>query len=108
MKRITDAGLALEKSLDACDAKASNLRRIFEKTIPSESDTWEKRYLKVLHRLGKGNKVEKLMRSITEDVQLIANHKAVQSANPQQNLELEDIIKEMNFQSILQHTTKRT
>lgn len=87
---------ALEKSLDACDAKASNLRSIFERVIPGERDTWEKRYLKVLRRLGKGNKIEELMRSITEDVQLIANHNAVQSANPQQNLELEDIIKEMS------------
>jgi hypothetical protein len=87
---------ALEKSLDACDAKASNLRSIFEKVIPGESDTWKKRYLKVLRRLGKGNKVEELMRSITEDVQLVANHNVVQSANPQQNLELENIIKEMN------------
>ena len=86
---------ALEKTLDSCDAKASNLRSIFEKIIPGESDTWEKRYLKVLRRLGKGNKVEELMRSITEDVQLIVNHNAVQSANAQQNLALENIIKEM-------------
>ncbi|KAJ6099708.1 TPR repeat protein [Penicillium canescens] len=87
---------ALEKTLDACDAKASNLRGIFEKIIPGESDGWEKRYLKVLRRLGKGNKVEELMRSITEDVQLIVNHNAVQSANSQQNLELDNIIKEMS------------
>lgn len=86
----------LEKSLDSCDAKASNLRSIFKKVIPGESDTREKRYLKVLRRLGKGNKVEELLRSITEDVQLVVNHNAVQSANAQQNLELEDIIKEMN------------
>ncbi|KAB8256696.1 TPR-like protein [Aspergillus pseudonomiae] len=87
---------ALEKSLDACDAKASNLRGIFEKVIPGESDTREKRYLKILRRLGKGNKVEELIRSITEDVHLITNHDMVQSANPQQNLELDDILKEMN------------
>lgn len=87
---------ALEKSLDACDAKASNLRGIFEKIIPGESDTWEKRYLKVLRRIGKGNKVEELMRSMAEDVQLIVNHDAVRSANAKQNLELENIIKEMN------------
>jgi hypothetical protein len=86
---------ALEKILDACDANASNLRSIFEKIIPGESDTRQKRYLKVLRRLGKGNKVEELMRSIAEDVQLIVNHDAVRSADAQQNLELENIIKEM-------------
>lgn len=86
---------ALEHILDGCDAKASNLRAIFEKIIPGESDTWDKRYLKVLRRLGKGNKVEELMESITEDVQLVVNHNAVQSASAQQNRELENIIKEM-------------
>lgn len=86
---------ALEHILDSCDAKASNLRAIFEKIIPGESDTWDKRYLKVLRRLGKGNKVEELMESITEDVQLVVNHNAVQSASAQQNRELENIIKEM-------------
>jgi hypothetical protein len=88
---------ALEETLDSCEAKASNLRGIFEKIIPGESDTREKRYLKVLRRLGKGNKVEELMRSITEDVQLIVNHNAVQSANAQQNLALENIVKEMKL-----------
>ncbi|EAW19385.1 TPR repeat protein [Aspergillus fischeri NRRL 181] len=87
---------ALERCLDACDAKASNLRGIFEKIIPGESDTWEKRYLKVLRKLGKGSRVEELMRSITEDVQVIVNHNAVRSGDPQQKLELENIIQEMN------------
>ncbi|KAJ6003231.1 TPR repeat protein [Penicillium sp. IBT 35674x] len=86
---------ALENTLDGCDEKASNLRAIFEKTIPGESDTWDKRYLKVLRRLGKGNKVEELMASITEYVQLVVNHNSVQSASARQNLELDNIIKEM-------------
>ncbi|KAJ5557284.1 TPR repeat protein [Penicillium frequentans] len=86
---------ALENTLDGCDAKASNLRAIFEKIIPGESDTWDKRYFKVLRRLGKGNKVEELMASITEDVQLVVNHDSVQSASARQTLELDNIIKEM-------------
>lgn len=86
---------AIETTLDACDTKASNLRGIFEKILPGDSDTWEKRYLKVLRRLGKGNKVEELMGSMTEDVQLIVNHNAVQSADRQQIVELENILKEM-------------
>ncbi|KAJ5813504.1 TPR repeat protein [Penicillium pulvis] len=86
---------ALENTLDGCDAKALNLRAIFEKIIPGESDTWDKRYIKILRRLGKGNKVEELMASITEDVQLVVNHNSVQSASARQTLELDDIIKEM-------------
>ena len=86
---------ALEKILDACDEKAGKLRQIFEKVLPSENDAWEKRYLKVVHRLGKGNKVEELMGSITEDVQLVVNNHAVKSAKPEQNAELEKIVQEM-------------
>jgi N-terminal domain on NACHT_NTPase and P-loop NTPases len=86
---------ALEKILDGCDEKAGKLREIFEKVIPGENDAWEKRYLKVFKRLGKGNKVEELMISITEDVQLVVNNHAVKSATPERNAELENIIKEM-------------
>jgi hypothetical protein len=86
---------ALEKTLDDCEAKAANLRGIFEKIIPGDSDTWEKRYLKILCRLGKGNKVEELMLGLTEDVQLVVNHNAVRSASQQQIAELEDIANEM-------------
>jgi hypothetical protein len=90
-----DACEALEKILDACDDKAGRLREIFEKVIPGESDGWEKRYLKLLKRSGKGRKVEELMISITEDVQLVVNNHAVKSATPEQNTELRDIIEEI-------------
>jgi hypothetical protein len=86
---------ALEQILDACDRKTGRLREIFEKVIPGENDGWEKRYLKVFKRLGNGNKIEELMISITEDVQLIVNNHAVKSAKPEQIAELEDIINEM-------------
>jgi N-terminal domain on NACHT_NTPase and P-loop NTPases len=86
---------ALEKILDGCDEKARKLREIFEKVIPLKEDEWEKRYLKIFKRLGKGNKVEELMISITEDVQLVVNNHAVKSATPEQNTKLGDIVKEM-------------
>jgi hypothetical protein len=51
--------------------------------------------MELVRRLGKGNKVEELMVSITEDVQLVVNHHAVKSAKPEQLAELERVIKEM-------------
>ena len=86
---------ALEKILEACDEKAGDLKQIFEKVIPGENDTWEKRYMKFLRRPGKGAKVEELIVLITQDVQLIVNHHAVKSTSPERNAELENIIKEM-------------
>jgi N-terminal domain on NACHT_NTPase and P-loop NTPases len=86
---------ALEKTLDACKEQARKLREIFEEVIPVKDDAWEKRYKKVLKRLGNGSKVEELMISITEDVQYVVNNHAVKSATPEQMAKLKDIIKEM-------------
>ncbi len=86
---------ALEKILEVCDEKAGKLRQIFEKVLPIEDDAWEKRYFKVVRRLGKGNKVEERMLSITEDVQLVVNNHAVKSAKPEHNADRENIVKEM-------------
>ncbi|KAJ5183227.1 TPR repeat protein [Penicillium capsulatum] len=94
---------ALEKILDACDEKARKLREIFEMVIPGEKDTWEKRYAKVIRRFGKGNKVEELMTTLTQDVQLIVNHHAVNSATLDQNSALKNILQEM--QSVQSSTT---
>jgi hypothetical protein len=86
---------ALDATLEDCDTKAMNLRGIFEKIIAGQSDGWERRYLKYLRRLGKGNKVEELMVGLTEDVQLIVNDDAVRSANQPQNAELVATIEEI-------------
>ncbi|KAJ5125750.1 TPR repeat protein [Penicillium atrosanguineum] len=74
-----DVSEALEKILDNCETNSSNLKSIFERIVPCESNTWEQRYSRLLRRLGKGNKVEELMASINEDVQLIVNYDAVLS-----------------------------
>lgn len=71
------------------------MEEIFEKIIYGPSDTRHERYLKALRRLGKGNKVEELMLSLTKDVQLIVNHDTVMSTNQHQNAGLENIISEM-------------
>ncbi|KAJ5358313.1 uncharacterized protein N7496_010726, partial [Penicillium cataractarum] len=91
-----DACRALEKILKVCDDKAGKLKKeIFEGTMPGEKDKWEERYFKVVRRLGKGNIVEDLMIAITEDVQLIINQHAVNSATPEQRRMLESIVHEM-------------
>ncbi|KAJ6125892.1 hypothetical protein N7471_010385 [Penicillium samsonianum] len=54
-------------------------------------DKWEKRYFKVVRRFGQGNKVEDLMIAITQDVQLIVNKHAVNSATPEQKAIIDEI-----------------
>jgi RNA processing factor Prp31 len=86
---------ALETILTRCDETAGKLRQIFEKVLPGKADTRQERYVKIVKRLGKGNKVEELMVCITEDIQLVVNHHAVKSTGPEQTRALEAIIKEM-------------
>jgi RNA processing factor Prp31 len=86
---------ALETILTRCDETAGKLRQIFEKVLPGKADTRQERYVKIITRLGKGNKVEELMVCITEEIQLVVNHHAVKSAGPEQTRALEEIIKEM-------------
>jgi hypothetical protein len=92
-----DVCKGLEATLYACNTKAKNLEKIFERIVPSEIDTTEQRYLKIFRRLGNGSKTEELMIGLAEDVQLLVNHDAVKSANREQNARLEDTINEMRL-----------
>lgn len=87
---------ALEAISDSCDEKARKLKEIFEKVISGENETWEKRYVKIIRRFGKGHQVEELLVALTEDVQLIVNNNAViNSVKPEQNYQLEAILIEV-------------
>jgi hypothetical protein len=56
---------------------------------------WQERYTKVVRRLGKGNKMEELLKAITADVQQVVNNDAVRSAGPEQHQQLGKIIHEL-------------
>lgn len=77
------------------DVRANRIRGIFEKTIPEESDTREKRYRKVVQRFGKGNGIEEPMTDLTQDVQLLVNHHGVRPVRPEQNAETAHILEEL-------------
>jgi hypothetical protein len=87
----SDAVASLLSAIDSCKSKAANLQQVFRETIPTEDSTWYQRYRQVLRRLGKGNKVEELMRSIIEETQLLVNYHAVKSARPDLSTTLEKI-----------------
>jgi N-terminal domain on NACHT_NTPase and P-loop NTPases len=91
----TDVAQGLVKTVKDCERKAEKLRTIFQETIPGEDDKWYERYRKVARRLGKGSKVEDLMRAITEDAQNLVNYHAVKSASPALYIKLGEIAEEM-------------
>ena len=90
-----DAAQGLVKTVDNCKRRAEKLDTIFQETIPGDDDRWYERYRIAARRLGKGSKVEELMRAITEDAQNLVDYHAVKSASPTLFTRLGEIAKEM-------------
>lgn len=90
-----DAAQGLVKTVDNCKSKAERLDTIFRETIPGEDDRWYERYRMVARRLGKGGKVEELMRAMAEDAQNLVNYNGVKSASPALHTKLTEIAEEM-------------
>lgn len=55
---------------------------------------WQRRYSRVISILGKDFTIEELMLGLTKDIQSSVNHPVARSANSQQTIKLEEIIKE--------------
>lgn len=91
-----DAAQGLLKTVNSCKSNAEKLDNIFQETIPGEHEQWYERYRKVARRLGKGNKVEELMKAITEDVQNLVNYHTVKSTSPELYTKLQELMKEID------------
>ena len=63
--------------VDGCQNKWKTLRDLFDKIIPEENASRVERYHKAVKTLGKGGKIESLMKGMLEDIQLLANIKTM-------------------------------
>ncbi|OAL48442.1 SesA protein [Pyrenochaeta sp. DS3sAY3a] len=72
-----DSYAAIKSSVERAKVKAEQLDTIFEKCVPSADSSRYDRYVAALRTLGKGHKVEILMKELLESVQDIANHRAI-------------------------------
>jgi hypothetical protein len=61
----------VEQATKACQEKAKKLEELFRKVIPGDNASRRERYLLAVRTLGKGNEVERLMKGILEDLQLL-------------------------------------
>ncbi|PVH70780.1 hypothetical protein DL98DRAFT_123555 [Cadophora sp. DSE1049] len=75
----------VEKSVtlvvDDCKDKWKTLNDLFDKIIPQEKSSCVERYYKAVKTLGKGGKVESLMKRMLEDIQLLATIKTMTTTN---------------------------
>jgi hypothetical protein len=62
------ASKAAKSILEPCKSRVKKLEEIFQKVIPQEGSSRLDRYYKAVRTLGKGGKVETLMRGILDDL----------------------------------------
>jgi N-terminal domain on NACHT_NTPase and P-loop NTPases len=67
--------------VDDCKDKWKTLNDLFDKVIPEEKASRVERYYKAVKTLGKGGKVESLMKGILDDIQLLATIKTMTTTN---------------------------
>ncbi len=77
----TDNISSVEKSVtlvfNGCQDKWNTLNGLFEKVIPKDKASRVERYYSAVKTLGKGGKVESLIKGMLEDIQLLASIKTM-------------------------------
>jgi hypothetical protein len=63
--------------IDGCQDKWNTLNDLFEKVVPEDKASRVERYYNAVKTLGKGGKVESLMKGMLEDIQLLASVKTM-------------------------------
>ncbi|KAJ6257759.1 Vegetative incompatibility protein [Drechslerella dactyloides] len=69
--------LSIKQTIDDCEENWRQLKDLFEKVIPQDGAPRLERYYKAVKTLGKGGKVENLMKAILESLQLLTNFKII-------------------------------
>ena len=78
-----------------CQSKAQNLEEIFKKVIPADDASRSERYFVAVKSLGKGNRVETLMKGMLEDLQLLAINHGMVTKTDMREKELAKSVKEV-------------
>ena len=63
---------AFTPTLEDCKVQATHLQELFKKVMSEEGDSRSIRYWKAARTIGRGGRVESLMKGILEDLQLLA------------------------------------
>jgi len=87
---------AMKFTLECCKDKAERLQKIFQTVTPRDGTPRFERYVQATRTLGKGNRVETLMKGILEDVQLLTGNHAVKAATEAQVKELQNALQEIS------------
>jgi hypothetical protein len=105
-----DSRKGVKDTVEGCGKKAEKLEELFKKVIPADSASRAERYLSAARTLGKGSRVENLMKGMLEDVQLLAINYGMSTVTDTQRKEVAEAIKEVAAlpPSIPEHTIEGT
>ena len=87
---------ALLQVAKACEEKAKKLDILFHQACPPHGASDIERYYKAVKSMGRGHKVEDLMKRILEDVQLLACERGLRTATGVQQEQLFQAIKDIS------------
>ncbi|KAF3904391.1 hypothetical protein ABW21_db0202621 [Orbilia brochopaga] len=79
---------AIKHTVDDCQENWQKLKGLFDKVIPDGKNNRLDRYYRAVKTLGKGGKVEILMKEILESVQLLASFKVLTAARQEEVVEV--------------------
>ena len=90
-----DSYKAAKNVVEGCQSKAQKLEKLFQKVIPADDASRAERYLLAVKTMGKGNRVETLMKRLLEDLQLLAIKQDMVTESGTREMELARAIKEV-------------
>lgn len=62
---------SIKPIIESCNLRAKKLEELFNEAVPKEGERDLRRYWKAVKKYGQGNQVEKLMKGLLEDMQLL-------------------------------------
>lgn len=87
---------AIRPAVKSCKETAERLKQILQELAPGPDSSRVQRYRLAVRMLGKDSQVEKLMKSILEDVYLLAGNQAIRAATEAQ---VGEVLKAIQYMS---------
>jgi hypothetical protein len=85
----------ISSTIEACETRAKYLQEIFEKVTSSDTDSRADRYVKAVRTIGKGARVELLLKDILVDLQLIVGNHLVHMISNEEKKALATAVEEL-------------
>lgn len=103
-----DSCKGAKEVVEDCKKKAQKLEKLFQRVIPADGASKTEKYISAFKTLGKGSRVETLMKGMLEDVQLLAVNHGMGTETEIQRKQVAEAIEEVTAlpSSLPEHATE--